>query len=201
MQTAGSLLKSSRIKAKLTLTGVSHLTRIPLKTLLALEKNQFNALPPTPYIQGFIQNYAKIVHLNPDLAIAAFKRDFTHRRQKKLIPDGLIKPLNPSVNRRYFVWLFVGLIILAYLFLTIYKIFSPPQLILDQPQSGEEVKSPFLIKGKTNRDVTLTLNDRTVNLQPDGSFITTGTTSELNFKATSRRNKTTTLVRYVIIVQ
>ena len=61
------------------------------------------------------------------------------------------------------------------------------------------MQSPFLIKGKTDRDATLTLNDKTVNLEPDGAFTTIGNTAELQLKATSRRGKVTTLARYVII--
>lgn len=199
MQTVASLLKSQRLAKKLTLTGLSRLTKIPVKTLIYLEKNQFNKLPSATYIQGFIQNYAIAVGLDPAKAVAIFKRDFDRQQQKKIIPQGLIKPLNSSFDRRYFAGLFIAVIILGYLGLTISKIFAPPKLSLDQPQSGEEVQAPFLIKGKTDRDATLTLNDKTVNLEPDGRFVTLASTDELKFTATSRRGKSQSLVLHVII--
>lgn len=199
MQTVASLLKSHRLAKKLTLTGVSRLTKIPVKTLIYLEKNQFNKLPSATYIQGFIQNYAKVIGLNPALAVAVFKRDFDRQQQKKIIPQGLVKPLNSSFNPRFFAGLFIVMIIFSYLIIVVYQIFAPPKLTVDQPQSGEEVQAPFLIKGKTDRDATLTLNNKTVNLEPDGRFITLATTAELNFTATSRRGKSKSLVLHVII--
>jgi len=52
-------------------------------------------------------------------------------------------------------------------------------------------------------NASLTLNGKTISLEPDGSFTTSfesiDSTATLNFQATSRRGKTTTLMRHVII--
>jgi len=199
MQTAGSLLKSRRVQTKLTLTQVSHLTKIPVKTLLALEKDRFDQLPAAPYIQGFIQNYAQALKLDPQSVIAVFKRGYNRKLQKKLVPSGFIKPLNPRVNPRLLAATAVILTPLVYLGLIVYNLFQPPKLLINEPQEGQEVRTPVLIKGKTDRDATLTLNNQTVNLEPDGSFTTISSSPELRFKATSRRGKVRELVRYVII--
>ena len=95
------------------------------------------------------------------------------------------------------------LILAGYLIFTLLKLFRPPPLIIDQPQEAQELASPVLIKGKTDRDATLTLNNKIVNLEPDGRFTTIYSTQsgtlELNFTATSRRGKTRELVRHGII--
>lgn len=96
-------------------------------------------------------------------------------------------------------------ILAGYLIFTLFKLFRPPQLIINKPQEAQELTSPVLIKGRTDRDASLTLNDKTVNLEPDGQFTTIYSTQsgtlELKFKATSRRGKSRELVRHVIIVQ
>jgi transcriptional regulator with XRE-family HTH domain len=199
MKTTGSLLKSRRVQAKLTLTQLSGLTKIPVTTLLALEKNRFKDLPAAPYIQGFIQNYSRAVGLDPEQAISAFKRDFNYLKSKKVLPSGLVKPLNTSFNYRLALLGLVVLLPLTYLAVIVYNLFQPPALIVIKPQEGEEVKLPILIKGKTDRDATLTLNNQTVNLEPDGSFTTVANTAQLKFVAISRRGKSRELIRHVII--
>ncbi len=210
MQTAGELLKQARLKKKLTFTKVSKLTKISSKTLRALEKNQFDRLPPSIYIKGFIQNYAQIVNLDPKKTIAIFKRDYSRQKHKKIVPSGLSKPLNspwqPSTRVRTFIAVsLIAILLLAYLGIALFKLYQPPKLVIFQPDNGLTASNPILIKGQTNHDATLTLNGKTVNLESDGSFTTVFNghpgTAELKFKAISRRQKATDLDRYVIITE
>ena len=210
MKTIGEILKSARVSRKLTLTDLSRLTKISLITLKALEKNQFNTLPSGTYIQGFIKNYAQAVGLDPSKTLAVFKRDYDRHHAKKILPQGLTQPLNQpflstTAGRNLLAAAIILLILAGYLSLTLLKLFRPPPLTINQPQEAQEVTSPVLIKGKTDRDASLTLNDKTVNLEPDGQFTTIYSTQsgtlELNFKTTSRRGKSRELVRHVIIVQ
>ncbi|MDZ7586747.1 MAG: helix-turn-helix domain-containing protein, partial [Patescibacteria group bacterium] len=204
MKTIGEILKNARVSRKLTLTDLSRLTKISLTTLKALEKNQFNKLPSTTYIQGFIKNYTQALRLDPAKTLAVFKRDYDRHHAKKILPQGLIQPLNQSFltsvfGRNLIAASIILLILAGYLIFMIIKLYRPPQLIIDQPQEAQEVASPILIKGKTDRDANLTLNNQTVNLEPDGQFTTVYSTQsgalELKFNATSRRGKSQELVR------
>ena len=210
MKTIGEILKSARVSRKLTLTDLSRLTKISLITLKALEKNQFTKLPSATYIQGFIKNYAQVVRLDPVKTLAVFKRDYDRHHSKKILPQGLTQPLNQpflasAAGRNLLAAGIIVLILAGYLIFTLFKLFRPPKLIIAQPQEAQELTSPVLIKGKTDRDASLTLNDKTVNLEPDGRFTTIYSsqsgTLELKFTATSRRGKSRDLVFHVIIVQ
>ncbi len=210
MKTLGEILKSARVSRKLTLTQLSRLTKISVKTLCALEKNQFAKLPSSTYIQGFIKNYAQTVRLDPIKTLAVFKRDYDRHQSKKILPQGLTQPLNQpffatTTGRNLLAAGIILLILAGYLIFTLLKLYQPPSLIITQPQEAQELTAPVLIKGKTDRDATLTLNNKTVNLEPDGRFTTIYSTQsgtlQLNFKATSRRGKSRELVRHVIIVQ
>jgi len=69
----GSLLREARVKAGLSVTQISELTRITKGHITALEANDFERLPGIAYIPGFIRNYCKVVGLNPAPFIAAYK--------------------------------------------------------------------------------------------------------------------------------
>lgn len=207
MQTLGELLQSGRVQAKLTLTQLSRKTKIPIKTLINLEKNHFTRLPALAYIQGLVKNYAQAVGLDPFKSTSVLKRDYDRHRVERIIPQNLAQPLNQSffhLSRNLLAGGAILLILAFYLGITIFRLYRPPSITLTQPQEAQEVSSPVLIKGKTDRDANLTLNDKTVNLEPDGSFTTIYNGSpgayELKLVSTSRRRKTAELIRHIIIV-
>ncbi|MFC1627355.1 helix-turn-helix domain-containing protein [Patescibacteria group bacterium] len=208
MQTAGEFLKQARINSKLTFTQISKITKIPVRTIQAIEKNQLSKLPSSTYIIGFIKNYAQVVDLNSEKIVAIFKRDYQRQKKKNIIPQGLTKPLNTKLTgsdpvKTIIAASLAGALLLSYLAIAFFKLNQPPRLVITQPENGQTLTSPILIKGKTNHDATLTLNGKTINLESDGSFTTVYNgpqgTVELKLKATSRRDKSTEESRHVII--
>lgn len=211
MQTAGDLLKQARLDKKLTFTKISKITKIPKKTLIAIEKNQLDKLPPQTYISGFIKNYSKVVGLDPAKTVAVFRRDYDKAGPcHKILPKGLTKPLNsrftPTPALRTILALsLVVFLFFVYLGFSLYKLSKPPKLVITRPENAITTTSPVLIKGQTDRDATLTLNGKTINLEPDGRFTTVfngpSGTHQLKLISTSRRNKSTTEIRHIIITE
>ena len=209
MQTIGQLLRQARINQKLTLSQLSRQTKISKKTLLALEKDRFDQLPPPPYIKGFIKNYSQVVGLNADKTIAVFRRDLAQTKTAKIFPQGLSKSVNwfsIQFAPRQTIWLAISifsLFLFGYIGFSLYSLYQPPELSIFTPTKGQTVNSPVIIKGKTDHDSVLTLNGKTLNLGTDGHFITVYTAppgaAELKFTATSRRQKTTIKTLYLII--
>lgn len=208
MLTAGETLLQARLRSKLTFTQITKLTHIPVNTLKALEKNQYSKLPGPTYIKGFIQNYAQVLGLEAQSLLAMFRRDYDKHTTKKILPEGLVNPLNQSLpisSKRKPLLTFIagGLILLAYLGLVFFKLNQPPSLNLTQPKTGDTLQNPVLIKGKTSRDAALTLNGKIVNLEPDGSFTTVFNglpgAHELKLIATSRRQKSKAISTHIII--
>src|SRR3989344_575615 len=207
METAGDLLRRQRLKLKVTFTQISDLTKIPVKTLKAIEKNRFSDLPGATYSQGFVKNYASALNLDPSRGLAVWRRDFNLLKSKTIIPAGLSRPLGATrASPLTSSILSIGLVVLTaagYLGWSIYNLYQPPKLTVSQPNEAATVLSPVTVVGKTERDASLTLNGKTISLEPDGSFTTSfesiDSTATLNFQATSRRGKTTTLMRHVII--
>ena len=94
MLSAGEMLFDRRLELKLTFTQASELTKIPVTSLKALEKNQFGGLPAYPFLKGMVRNYAQALEMDPVKVVAVFKRDYD-RRQKKVNPVILNKSLGP----------------------------------------------------------------------------------------------------------
>ena len=208
MLTVGEILRQRRLELKLTFTNLSELTKIPQDTLKALEKNQFDELPEFPFLKGMVQNYAKALNLDPAPVVAVFKRDYDQRQ--KPTPFNLNKspsqtPLIDWLQRP--LTLFLGGIILlgALVGWSLWRVYQPPHLVVDSPIDGQTAISPVEISGKTDRDASLSLNGKTLNLETDGSFATTFADSpgsyELVLKSTSRRQKTNETKITVIIIQ
>ena len=68
----GDILRGTREKKGLTVAEVAFETRIRGKIILALEAGDYQQLPPQPFIQGLLKNYARYLHLEPDLIIDAY---------------------------------------------------------------------------------------------------------------------------------
>lgn len=196
MLTAGERLKQKRLESSLTFTQVSQLTRIPAGTLRALEKNRFHGLPGYPFLKGMIQNYAKVLGLDPVKIVAAFKRDYDQAR-----PDPAAAPPRPIGPGRLESWSetpwlpgLAGAVLFAVLVgWSLWRVYQPPRLAVESPRDGQTAVSPVTVTGLTDRDASLTLNGETVNLEPDGRFRLEYPADpgklQLVFRAASRRQK------------
>src|SRR6267142_710593 len=68
----GNRLRRERELRGITLQEISESTKISKKSLEALEKEEFDALPGGVFNRGFVRSYARYVGLNPDEAIADY---------------------------------------------------------------------------------------------------------------------------------
>src|SRR5687768_4042731 len=69
----GTDLKIARERAGLSLSELAARTRIPLRSLRAIEENDFAAIPPGIFVRSFIRNYAREVGVDPAEAIAQYR--------------------------------------------------------------------------------------------------------------------------------
>lgn len=201
-------MRNRRLERKLTFTQAAAATKIPPATLKWLEKNQFNRLPAFPYLQGMVQNYAKYLKLDPVRAAAVLRRDYDQVR--KQTGPVLGRSLEPP---RLVAWLekpqalYLGGLLLAVILVgwSLWRVYQPPLLVVDSPVAGQTALNPLAVSGRTDRDAGLSLNGKTLNLRPDGSFATEFIAApggqELVFRAVSRRQKVSEKKITVIIIQ
>ncbi len=71
-QDFGSHLKHEREMRGISLEEIAASTKIQIRYLQALENNQFDQLPGTVFIKGFVRSYAKTIGCNADDLISAY---------------------------------------------------------------------------------------------------------------------------------
>ena len=68
----GSYLRRERELREKSLQDISAATKIQLKFLQALELDDYDQLPPTPFVVGFLRAYAQCLSLEPEEIIATY---------------------------------------------------------------------------------------------------------------------------------
>lgn len=83
----GAELKTARETKNISLETISKKTRIPIKYLESLEKDEFDVFPSQTYAKGFIRAYAKVVGLDQMKLTQQFRSQVKHK-------DVRIEPMN-----------------------------------------------------------------------------------------------------------
>lgn len=167
MKTVGEIIRSERIKKDLSLERLSSLTKIDIKYLENLEKDNYHLLPSETFIKGFIRNIAHRLDRDPEGLIAIFRRDYKQNEKKPIS-----KSLTPTrkklgLETTYLFPIIFGLIIfLGYLVFQFRVILTPPSLELLKPEQNSVIVSPFEVEGKTSVDAQVALGED-VKLRPD----------------------------------
>lgn len=207
-QTIGDLLRVAREKARFTLEDLAADTHIKVEYLLALEENNFDALPAATFIKAYIRNYARVFKLDEKPLFAILRRDYEESVRGQLIPREF---LYPQLKKKT-LWSPVHLILLAvvvvfsvffsYAAWQWYQLSRPPALGLVSPAENALVSSKVILKGNTSPEAILTVNSAPVALQVDGSFETElylpqEGVSTITVKASDKNGKTSVLQRSV----
>lgn len=175
MVRAGQKLKEQRLTKGLTIEEVSKETKIKASYVSAIEKGEYQKLPPSTYIQGFVRNYAKYLDLSEQEILALFRREFDEEKTFKILPEGLVKEDFPLHRLRVAdtakIIILLAIILLGYiLFQYRYAIISPPLEVL-APTEGAVISSRTItVSGKTDPNATVFVNNDNVSLDSDGNF-------------------------------
>lgn len=207
MKTVAQILKEARLRQRMTRRQIAKQTKIRLKYIKALERNDFSALPEAAFVRGFIRNYANVVGLDPQQALAIFRRDYDQDLTGQVIPRALVQAelRHPSLftPRLALVVLAVILsgILAVYLIYQYRLLAAAPRLEIETPQDEERVKTTLTLVGRTDPQAVITINNQQVTVSPEGRFeqpllLPVGTRT-ITIQATSRSGKTRTLQRTV----
>lgn len=180
---------------------IAQVTKIPIATLKLLEADNFASLPATPFVKGFIRNVAGAVGLDPERAVAVFRRDLITSQSGEIVPKGLAKPLNaqPGWSRKLMVLAAIAAVLLVffgYLGWQLKGFLAPPELTVTQPAQGAVLKGPVVeVKGWVSADSSVWVNSTLAEVLPNGQFrvnisLLPGKNT-LIIRAENRRGKTT----------
>lgn len=208
MKTVGEILREAREKQAKTLSEISLKIKIPLSTLEAIEKDNYQSLPPLIFIKGFIRNYALELNLDPEKVLAVFRRDHLSINKKEIII-----PEKKTIDTA-FSWsphltaitlsVLAVTIILVFLGLQLRQYFFAPPLTIFSPKEGQIIKDISVeVKGKTIPDATVFVNDELISAAFDGSFSYTfkllSGENIIKIKVVNRKGKEVEVRRKVIV--
>lgn len=211
MISIGKEFEEERKRQKLTVEEVSKATKIRPEFLEAIEEGKFEKLPSPAYAHGFVRNYAKFLGLPVEKTLALFRREFDAKKSFEVLPNGLANPNEYNaprfrLGRSSMLIAAVGVLLLVFL---IYQyrsaLFNPP-LKVDYPKENEVVNSlNFEVRGKTDSNATLYIENEPVTVQSDGTFRKDVTifpgTSTINLRVVNSFGKETKLLRRVEVKQ
>ena len=72
----GSTLKTARESFNKSLIDLSKLTNLSVNQLTLLEENKFDEIGESVFVIGFLRIYAKVLRINPNLIIEAYKNNY-----------------------------------------------------------------------------------------------------------------------------
>jgi cytoskeletal protein RodZ len=203
MKTAGEVIKQARVRKKLSRKQLEGKTKIKEGFIEALEKSNWNELPEYPVVTGFVKNIAGILGLKEDSLTALLRRDYPPK-------DLRVNP-KPEPNEK-FKWSprLTFLTAIALLLLTVFiylgvsylNFIKPPVLELSEPEENQLVNGNFVrVKGKTNTEAFLEVNNQPVLVEENGSFEVeievSESTKEIVIVSKSRSGKETRVIRNI----
>ena len=109
MESLGEKLKTTREEKGLSLDDAGRDTKISIRYLEALEKENFSGFPGEAYITGFIRNYGAYLDLDVQELLSLY---YALKIQEQPIPEQLLRK-TPKVMPKVIIGILLGLIIVG----------------------------------------------------------------------------------------
>ncbi|SRR5258708_35637240 len=180
MKTIGELLKEARIAKGFSRNELGEMSHIKVTFIEAIENGRFGELPPFATTLGFVKSISHFLDMDENQAISVFRRDYPPKLKGSFdfAQDDKKKEIGKKVSwgpRMTFLVgvLVVVIMVLGYLGFQYRKFNSAPYLVVDQPTEGETLYSRTVeVKGKTEIDATVVVNNQPVLIDGNGNFDT-----------------------------
>ncbi|MBI2370096.1 MAG: helix-turn-helix domain-containing protein [Deltaproteobacteria bacterium] len=114
MESLGAYLKQERERRGISLSEIARVTKVNERQLGALEADQFDQLPPPPFVKGFIQAYAQVVGLDSQEVVRRYQ-EYRQAQQAAVVQDAPPPPKPPLWERKPLVWSALVVALLLYL--------------------------------------------------------------------------------------
>lgn len=176
-KTVAEKLKEKRLQLGLPLENISRLTNISLKYLQAIDQGEFDKIPGEIYLKQWLKKYALILNLNVKEILSDWQKEFKlqlsfndYQKNIKFKQKRFFFQLTPKVVRNLLISLAIGTFIF-YLGWEVKKIIEPPAVVIYEPRNFSVTpENKIIIKGKTDPEVSLWINNQLVLATSKGDF-------------------------------
>lgn len=170
----GEILKEKRKEKSLSLEEVKEKTKIPLRHLTALENNDYDFFEGEIYFLNFLKRYSLFLNLDFEFFKKKFQEEQkilfkkTPPKEKKVAWHHFLVPSRFLLN---ILFIFVILFFVSFLGFKIKKIFTPPEIVILSPEDNlVTFKNWIIIKGKTEKETEVVINDQKIFSDENGYF-------------------------------
>ena len=172
MLSVGELLHRERIKKNISLPQAQKGTRLRGRYLKAIEENDWGIFSSRVYITGAIRSYASFLNIDPEKAIAYFRRDYVKTERitfRKRLPRLQFLPETKKILIVIFSSIFI--VFLIYFSYQVYIFISPPEVLITSPSKRifRNVDRITII-GQTEKEATITIFEKEVFPDQSGIF-------------------------------
>lgn len=195
MKTIGEILRTARKEHDYTIPELSHLTKIDVRYIEALEDNNFQSLPSSTFTKGFVRNLAISLNKDPGEWVALLRRDY--QTSTPLVQSSPIRhprrlSLGRALQSQALLFGLGALVFVVYLVFQYRAVITPPSLDIISPAKDAVLISPVSLEGKTASGTTVIINEDT-KIIPDsqGKFQT-----KLNFSPGNNEIKIVVINRF-----
>lgn len=172
MFTVGKLLSKTRVEKGLSLRQAEQKTRIRSRYLKALEDENWSIFTSQVYIAGLIKSYAKFLAIDPEKAMAYFRRDF--EKIEKTTFNKRLPRLQFLPETRVVVMGLVGIVLVffvCYFGYQTYLFLSPPEITIVSPEKNTFRNVEHIeVTGKTQPESVVRIFGEEVYLDDRGVF-------------------------------
>lgn len=102
MKITGELLKSERIKLKLSQQDVSFALKLSARTVNAIEEGDLDSLPAKTFVRGFVKSYAQLLKLNEENVLRQFQEEMGSTMNVTRVQVSPSEAVNPVKKNKEF---------------------------------------------------------------------------------------------------
>lgn len=205
----GQRLKEERLLKNLSIEEVAKATKIRPQFIIAIEQSNYKKLPSKAYAHGFVKNYVSYLGLPSKDSLAMFRREFDEKEYVDVLPESFTKrreiPLY-RINWHKTVLTIIGIFILlgGFLFFQYRAAIFDPSLTIASPKENSIVSSEDItVKGTTDSNNTLTVNNNATYVDANGNFTKRITVfsgkNTIRIIVTNRFGKRKIIERHVVV--
>jgi len=171
-----AIIRAERLSRQLSLEQVALETAITFKYLKALEEGNYNLLPGEVYVKQFIKKLSDFFKLNQQFLIKIYQEEKQNQdlliKVASSIPKNYLRKnfFDPKMINRIVIGCLI-IIFIGYIAWEVKNIFTPPVLTIAAPvNQSVTTESSITIKGQTEPETTVLINNQEILTQSDGSF-------------------------------
>lgn len=173
MLTVGQILKKEREKRGYSLLHIEKKIRVREKFLRAVEDDNWTIFSSKIYIAGIIKNYSLFLGVDPQRALAFFRRDYGKKEDisfKKAVSSRHLIP-----QTRLYTALGLAVLTLVFIGYFAYQLtlfITPPRVLILEPKTSVFNKQDrVMVVGKTEKEAVITIFKDRVFQNKDGIFV------------------------------